>query len=104
MDGIIQKTMAGREDGPILMVDTIKHEGALWLVSEWANNYQQGFKSPKFMSRLTGHRYSVFGPESKYPAQYFLEEPLPIPFLRGESSPGWPVVVGADIKFRILAS
>jgi hypothetical protein len=48
----MKKTLVGTENGTIVMIDTIEHEGGLWLVPQWLENPSQGVRSPRRIIRL----------------------------------------------------
>jgi hypothetical protein len=48
----MKKTLVGTENGSIVMLDTIEHQGGLWLVTEWLEHLGQGARSPRRIIRL----------------------------------------------------
>ncbi len=43
----MKKTLVSTDDGSIVLLDTIEHEGGLWLVTQWLENPSQGMRSPE---------------------------------------------------------
>lgn len=93
----IFKTMLG-SGGQMLIVDTIEHESELWLVPQWLGAPGQKWQMPRHIVRLTGRQYQTFSPDSQYPADYLLNEPIPKSVLDGQESDGWIVVTGPDLQ------
>lgn len=90
-------TLVGSDDGKIWKIDTIEHEGELWLVPEWLEVTYPAGQLPKRAIRLTGLDYEDCpNPD----ADYFLKSPIPKAVLFGPTPPeeatGFVVVVRQD--------
>lgn len=77
-------TLVGSDDGVIYKVDTIEHEGALWLVPRWVEVIKPEGQEPARAIRLTGLEFEA----SPNPdADYFLKKPIPKAILHGTALP-----------------
>lgn len=94
-------TLVGSDDGNIYKIDTIEHEGALWLVPEWVAVIDPVGQEPARAIRLTGLDYE----RSPNPdADHFLKTPIPKSILheRGQPKEGDGfVVVDRPIDNRV---
>ena len=77
-------------DGTISKIDTIEHEGSLWLVPNWLDMPAQGLTMP---SRLVRPLWQGFLP---YGENYVLSDPIPKELV-GTESPKLPVA-GYEIR------
>ena len=101
MDTKIYKTMV-EVGSNIVNVDTVFYENAFWLVPNWLGNPVERWQMPRYTIRLTGHAYQEFGPDSDYPADFLLNEPIPKAVLDGEKESGWIIQTAPDIRFPAL--
>ena len=95
----IMKTTAafGHE---IHKVDTIEHEGGLWLVPHWIDYLSEGVTMPNRIIRLDILPHDDFGP-----GEFVLTSPLPIELLSRESPkqpiPGYEVHELPEIRYPL---
>lgn len=77
----ILKTIVGSaETGALYLIDTIEHEGKLWLVPQWLDEPIRKVSKPARLIRLDILPFqSMKG--SKYPADYVLNGPMPTALL-----------------------
>ncbi len=61
----IFKTLVQMTDGDILAIDTIEHEGKLWLVPEWRVGPAAGFERPAKLIGLDGLPIQPVSPERR---------------------------------------
>jgi hypothetical protein len=72
----IFKTFVSNDtDGDIIICDTIRHEGKLWLVPYWYENIAKGYKFPARTIRMDTLKFQNALPG--YPADFVLSDPLP---------------------------
>jgi len=62
-------------------IDTIEHEGKLWLVPSWTYNTNEGWKRPERIICLTQLPHKKVFPGDGVPADFVLEYPIPITVL-----------------------
>lgn len=80
----VKFTLVGSDNGKVWKIDTIEHEGALWLVPEWVEVTNPAGQEPKRAIRLTGLDYEDCpNPD----ADYFLRTPIPKGVLDGTTPP-----------------
>lgn len=80
----LKVTLVGSDDGNIWKIDTIEHEGALWLVPRWVEVINPTGQEPARAIRLTGLDFEA----SPTPdADYFLKTPIPKDILHGTGQP-----------------
>jgi hypothetical protein len=96
----IYRTMLGLDNGGgLFLMDTIEHEGALWLVPDWIVFHDEKVQKPRRIIRLDGLKYqkTKFGK-----ADYVLNDPLPSilidPAHRNQQLPGYVVKEAPDIQ------
>lgn len=77
-------TLVGSDDGKILKIDTIEHEGALWLVPEWVEVINPAGQEPKRAIRLTGLDFEDCPTPA---ADYLLKRSIPKHVLNGTTPP-----------------
>lgn len=79
------KTMVCVE-ASVFPVDTISHEGGLWLVTQWIQDRDTKEKWPARLIRLDVlPSYRILGPG--FPADYSLGQPIPKGIFDGSISP-----------------
>lgn len=87
-------TLVGSDDGAIYKIDTIEHEGVLWLVPEWVLVRDPEGQEPARAIRLTGLEFEEI---SHSEANYLVKHSIPKSVLFGpglpEASSGFVVVV-----------
>lgn len=79
-------TVVGSVDG-ILEVDTIKHDGRVWLVPKWVDHGDAGYVTPERIIGLGAIRHREIEARQDYGADYLINEAVPEAILRGEPSP-----------------
>lgn len=98
------KTLVGlSDDNKILSVDTIEHEGKIWLVPKWLASPVEGVQRPERLVRIDvlQHQRIVRKPGS-LPADYVLNSPVPRHALEGaphrQKEPAFEIVWSPDIQ------
>jgi hypothetical protein len=96
--GKATKTYVTSDDGYTYLIDTIEHEGYLWLVPAWLDAPYQQMRKPARIIRLDKHKLQNLGVEPQTQQHlYRLADPLPKAVLdRGavhQSKPDTPLVV-----------
>lgn len=98
------KTMVTLE-GDIIRVDTIEHEGKLWLVPGWIDSPSEGWSSPERIILLDELPHQRMAPGN--PADWVLNCPMPKAVFAGQIPKQSPyrfvVLERPDIKFHIPA-
>lgn len=77
-------TLVGSDDGAIYKIDTIEHEGALWLVPIWVEVINPVGQEPGRAIRLTGLDYDDAPQEG---IDFYLKMPIPKAILDGITPP-----------------
>lgn len=77
-------TLVGSDGGKVFLIDTIEHEGALWLVPEWVEVIDPPGQEPKRAIRLTGLDYE---PSANPDADFALKTTVSIGILDGTTRP-----------------
>jgi len=98
-------------DPPELVIhDAILLEGALWCVSQWLENLDQGYRIPERLIRPRGARYDLTGGSQDLgPLQvdYVLSGTLPKAVVEGRARPeeavGFLVKEAPDVRFPVLS-
>jgi hypothetical protein len=99
----VLNTLVPMESG-IFAMDTIEHEGMLWLVPEWIDTPRKGWSRPARIVRLS------LLPHSRGPApfDYVLQNPIPKDVLNGQIPPQlaalYVVIEAPDIEFETHSS
>lgn len=70
--------------GTIFKMDTIEHEGKLWLVPQWLENREEGWMTPARIILLDVLQHEDIR-DSKLPADYNLNYPIPKAVLDGKT-------------------
>ena len=96
--GKATKTYVTSDDGYTYLIDTIEHEGYLWLVPAWLDAPYQQMRKPARLIRLDKHKLQNLGIEAQtHQHLYRLADQLPKAVLDGgevhESKPDTPLVV-----------
>lgn len=83
----ILTTMVVINDGPdgpgsIYKIDTIKHDGGVWLVPSWHEHVGKGYMTPERIVRLDTLPHQALGQGSKI-GHYNLNDPIPYACLFG---------------------
>ena len=83
-----------------LDMDTVMHEGHLWLVPTWLDRLGQGFSTPERIIRLTGLSYEAWPTKEGW---LRLLDKLPREVVHGANPrvPGFQVRLKPDIRFAI---
>ena len=103
----ILKTLVLTEEG-LMGIDTIEHEGMLWLVPEWIDTPCKGWSRPARIVCLSGLDY-IRAPVGS-PDQYVLrsQNPMPKSVLSGQIPPQlasqYVVIDHPDIEFETHSS
>jgi hypothetical protein len=102
----IMKTCAffsGGMHGQLWLVDTIEHEGHLWLVPEWLEAPSEGWKTPRRIICLSLIRHQQTPKHPRF--QYMTTDPIPIAVFDGHAQPeeavGFVVVEAPNIRVPI---
>lgn len=90
------KQTAVRVGDAVFCVDTIEHEGGVWLVPEWIELPGQGFQKPARIIRIDLGRLQA--PEGMV-FDYVLNDELPEAVLDGRTTEGFEVQECPDIVF-----
>jgi hypothetical protein len=81
-------------------VDTIEHEGKLWLVPHWLDSPSEGVTRPNRIIRPVGAAFAPYGE-----GEFVLEKPVPKELLARETPkaplPGYEVRELPDIRFPL---
>lgn len=89
--------------GGIHTVDTIEHEGKLWLVPNWLDDLAEGVTMPSRIIRLDVLRYERMGTEG-----FALRDPMPKALLERRTPPkpipGYEYQELPDIRFPLARS
>lgn len=89
--------------GNLWLVDTIEHEGELWLVPGWLEAPHEGWKSPKRIICLSRMQHQATPEHPRY--QFATREPLPTSVYEGlaqsSEEAGFLVVEAPNIRFEI---
>ena len=101
---LVQRTMVGDTTGQSFQpIDTISHDGALWLVPLWIDFPDEGVKRPLRIIRLTGLPFQVM--PLGWKAAFLLNTPIPAELLRRPAPARIPqrfvVVEAPDISVPI---
>ena len=80
----IFKTFVGTDRGEILTVDTIEHQGALWLVPYWLEAPDEGWQAPQRIIRLDVLQHQKSAGKN---VDYILNGPIPTAVLDGNATP-----------------
>lgn len=87
-------SLVGSDDGVIYSIDTIEHEGMLWLVTDWVEVIDPIGQEPARAIRLTGLEFEEIDHSG---ANYLVKRSIPKSVLFGpglpEASTGFVVVV-----------
>jgi hypothetical protein len=104
----VRKTFVLTDDGEARTVDTIEHEGKLWLVPYWLETPLPGVRKPIRLIRMDSLPHQFLGHDLFGYDLYKLElsDPMPIAVLNGEtvqsrSGTLFDVVEAPDISIRI---
>jgi hypothetical protein len=88
----VMRTYVTCDDGKMLLIDTIEHEGDLWLVPEWLATTFPKMHKPARIIRLPkeglqdlGHDFLGSGIHARK-----LDGPIPKAVVDGTSQSGWP--------------
>jgi hypothetical protein len=97
-----KKTLVGCDNGTVYHVDTIEHQGKLWLVPEWLASPDAGWTKPARIVRLdTLHHDAIDG---DFGFDYILIGSMPKAVLDGQLSPetstSFEVIEKPDISFE----
>jgi hypothetical protein len=97
----IFKTAVGAGN-KILTVDTIEHEGGLWLVPKWLVAPTEGWQKPARIIRIDVLAHQDLRPKMFGPHHIVLSEPIPIGVLDLSTPPeearGLTVIDNPDIQ------
>jgi len=84
---MILKTLVACDDGNTYTVDTIKHDGGLWLVPKWRGSPYPKMRRPVRIIRIDGlPRMDLGKPLGTDYYLYKLDDPLPKAVLDGASA------------------
>jgi hypothetical protein len=96
---ILKTRVASAGDNRIFSVDTIEHQGGLWLVPQWTGSTTAGVRRPMRIIRIDLLRYQKPGPKGY---DYLLNDPVPIGILFGQPAPqetqGFLVITQPDMS------
>ena len=94
----IMKTLVGMDGEPnIVLVDTIEHEGKLWLVPKWLASPSEGVQRPERIVRIdTLQRQKIDRSKGGWAADYLLKAPMPRSVLQG------PIQSGKDSVYEVI--
>lgn len=81
---VVFKTFVPLEDG-VYEMDTIEHEGQMWLVPEWIDIPRKGWSRPARIVCLSLLPHSVMGPQFR--CRYAVQNPIPKSVLNGQIQP-----------------
>jgi hypothetical protein len=103
---ILKTLVSNDSDGDLVICDTIRHEGKLWLVPYWYENIAKGYKFPARIIRMDALRFQN-APDG-YPFDFVLSDPLPKQLLNhlipvAKDSP-YEVVDGPKIRLPLLGN
>ena len=97
-------TVSGNLEHPaaVIEIDTIKHDGKMWLVPEWIEGPTEGLTMPARIICLDTLRHQAM-PENN-PADFVVNDPIPKTILGGQSPPEaesrYVVIERPDIQYR----
>ena len=96
--GKATKTYVTSDEGYTYLIDTIEHEGYLWLVPAWLDAPYQQMRKPARIIRLDKHKLQNLGVEPQtHQHLYRLADQLPKAVLDGgavqQSKPDTPLIV-----------
>jgi hypothetical protein len=104
----IMKTLVGMEGEPhIVLVDTIEHEGKLWLVPKWLESPTEGVQRPERIVRIDTLQKDKIDRSrpNALPADHVLNAPMPRSVLQGPIQPGkdsaYEVIPQPDIEIPL---
>lgn len=80
----VKITVVGSDNGQVFRVDTIEHEGSLWLVPKWVEVLDPAGQEPARAIRLTGLPYQTAQIAG---VDFYLQTPIPRGVLNGETPP-----------------
>jgi hypothetical protein len=87
-DGFHGRKSRGRPyAGDVLMMDTIRHDGKLWLVPEWLDRIDEGWRTPTRIVCMHGLQYQEITDDNEG-ADFLLNHEMPKAVLDGETNPG----------------
>jgi hypothetical protein len=102
---LVAKTAVKSDDGKIYWIDTIEHEGGLWLVPKWlATTYPQMYKPARMIQMDTlAHNLVDYDFQRSGLKLYAIDDPIPKAVLDGaiQSSPGQRFVVLTELELLI---
>ena len=84
---------SGHDEGHPYLIDTIRHEGSLWLVGSWLESNDTGEKIPERIVRLSGLRFQEV---ENQPYQFLLNNALPKSVLDGQEQEGYVIAIHPD--------
>lgn len=80
---MFRKTLITISDGTVRQVDTIAHDGDLWLVPKWLDGPYPGYRRPWRMIRLSPLKPRIRS-DSGFLLRFEVQEEVPIELLDGE--------------------
>ena|SRR5437588_3682639 len=96
---IFKTRVASAGDNRIFSVDTIEHQGGIWLVPQWTVSTTAGVRRPTRIIRIDLLRYQKPGPKGY---DYLLYDQVPIGILFGQPAPeethGFVVIAQPDMS------
>lgn len=89
------RTYVTYDDGQQVLIDTIEHEGDLWLVPEWLPTTFPKMHKPARIIRLPKEGLRDLGPDFLGSGihAHKLDDPIPKAVVDGTSQSGWPLGV-----------
>ena len=84
-------------DDSIQTVDGVEYEEKLWLVAIWGDYPQEKISKPMRMIRFDRLEFATIQNPTLH--HFALARPIPRSVLEGESSEGYEILEGNDIKF-----
>lgn len=96
---ILKTFVAVEGSNEISIADTIEHEGKLWLVPEWLEATEEGWRTPARIILMEDLKQQ---PAPKgYPADFLLNEPIPKSVFDGQTTDGYTVVDRPGMRYPI---
>ena len=86
-DELFLKTYVNCDDGQTYLIDTIRHDGALWLVPKWLATSAPGMQKPARLILMDGLAHRDLGRDFPGVGHHVLElyDPVPRAVLDGDS-------------------
>ena len=106
MARIFQTMISFDEGGPTLtQVDTIEHQGRLWLVGEWLENRTKGYRIPTRLVCPGMHRFQPNPQPGFGRIDYSISAPVSKAVYEGRAQPsgtdGYEILERPDVRFPL---